>query len=210
MPNGAQRITDLLSSPMQAVITALGVGVAQAQRELDRYAIETQREINEDPLLSEHGLQAIWYQMPRTELELTTAIALEEQVDDEGPRVLGPYSLKQIHLQPINASYTNQFEYDVQASSKVKLTIVPVPPPAAEDAVVPRLDRAAVIDIARQHLVTDQDGEPSSDARLAVNFNGQSREWFVLQYRLDEDEVDRLALVVVDDDTSQLIRYQEG
>jgi hypothetical protein len=209
VPNGPQRPLDLLSSPMQAVITALGVGIAQAQRELDRYAIETQREINEDPLLSEYGLRATWYQMPRTDLELTTAIAMEEQTDIEGPEVLRPYGLRQIHLQPINAFYANQFDYDVQASSKIKLAIVPVPPPAAEEAVVPRRDRADVIDIARPHLVTEDDGTTlRADSRLAVNFNGQARVWFVVQYILEDDQFRRLALVTVDDDTGQVVRHE--
>jgi hypothetical protein len=206
VPNGAQRISDLLSAPMQAVITALGVGIAQAQRELDRYAIQTEQEINEDPLLSEYGLRATWYQMPRTELELTTAVVMEEQTNTEGPAVLQPYGLKQIHLQPINAFYTNQFEYDVQASSRIKLAIVPVPPPTAGEAVIPQHDRADVIDIARSGLITEDDGTLRAETRLAVNFNGQARVWFVVQYSLVDNQIQRLALVVVDDDTGQVVR----
>ncbi len=219
MTNGPKRIADLLSAPMEAVLVALGVGVARAQRELDRFSIETQREINEDPMLSELGVQASWYQMPRAELELTTAIALDEQEPaaraPAGPatppaRVLERYRLKQLYLQPINAAYANQFAYDVQASSKLKLTFVPVPPPAAEAAVAPRLTREQVIDLAQPNLVNEADGSPQKGTRLVVNFNGQGRIWFILQYQLQDDETVRVALVVVDDDTGQVVKHTQG
>jgi hypothetical protein len=219
MTNGTNRIAELLSAPMEAVVVALGVGVARAQRELDRFSIETQREINEDPMLSELGLQASWYQMPRAEFELTTAIALDEQEPAErtpaGPatpraRVLERYRLKQLHLQPINAVYANQFAYDVQASSKLKLIFVPVPPPAAETAVAPRLTREQVIALAQPNLVNEADGSLQKGTRLAVNFNGQGRIWFILQYKLQDDETVRVALVVVDDDTGQVVKHTQG
>src|SRR5262245_44543122 len=105
----AQRVADLISAPMEAVVIALATGIAQAQRELDRQAIEMQREILEDPLLSEFGLQATFYQIPRADLELTIAIALEEGTPPRAatsPRaVAAPLQaarLAQLHLQPVN------------------------------------------------------------------------------------------------------------
>src|SRR6266566_6866225 len=216
MPNGTELTSELLSAPIEAVIIAVGTGVAKAQQELDRFAIETQREIDEDPFLSENGLQATFYQIPRTDLELTVALALEEDASEPGrptlsgrniaAEVLQPFRLKQVYLQPVNAQYTNRFSYDVQASSKVNLTIVPVPPRVTSAATAPRLTRDAVVDIARPNLVTDASGNIPADARLAVNFNGQSRTWFVLEYRLVDNELHRIALVVVDDDTGTVIK----
>src|SRR5437763_3345482 len=110
MADELQRVSDLLSAPMEQVIVSLGTGIARAQRELDRYSLQSQREIAEDPLLSESGLQPTFYQIPAAELELTMAIALEEQPPTAtrslaaGPILQSPV-LKQIHLQPINASY---------------------------------------------------------------------------------------------------------
>ncbi len=117
MANGTtQRVADLLSAPMEAVITALGVGIARAQRELDRNAIATQREIDEDPALAELGLQATWYQMPRVELELTMAIAMEEKAPAKATTAaainpglisagaLANSRLAQLHIQPVNAT----------------------------------------------------------------------------------------------------------
>ena len=208
MADTVQRVSDLLSAPMEQVITALGTGIARAQRELDRYAIESQREINQDPLLSEVGLQATFYQIPKAELELTMAIAMEGEPTTakavgRGTRaVLPALRLKQLHLQPVNAAYTNQFSFDAQASSKLKLTIVPVPPPGAEAAITPQLSREEVEKIASSKLVAAQ------AARLAVNFNGQVRLWFVLQYVLEGDAVRRLALVVIDDQTKKIVKAE--
>lgn len=212
MSNGTEQIKELLSAPMEAVIIALGVGIANAQRELDRNAMERQREINEDPLLSEAGLQATWYQIPRAEVELNIAIVLEQEKERGAPspakvpRVLKPYALKQIYFQPVNAAYTNQFGYNVQAASKLKVSIAPVPPPAAETAVAPRRSREEVAKIAgeAQPLLQNLPG----GARLAVNFNGQTRLWFLLAYELKGEEIRRLALVVVDDDTGQVIKNE--
>jgi hypothetical protein len=179
---------------------------------MDRFAIQTQQEIDQDPLLSEHGLQATFYQIPHAELELTMAIALEEQQPSSAglaaqplaaqPLAVRAVALKQIHFQPVNATYTNQFNFDVQASSKLKLTIVPVPPPAAGSAVTPNLTEKEVLDIAADKLAK------AENVRLSVNFNGVARLWVVLQYQLVGDTVQRLALVVVDDETRQIIKAE--
>ena len=212
MSNGTERIKDLLSAPMEAVIIALGVGIAKAQRELDLYAIDLQREINEDPQLSEFGLQPTFYQIPKAELELNIAIAMEERSDKPATPKAGAVAnalaasrLKQLYLQPVNATYTNQFNYNIQASSKLKLSFVPVPPPAAETAVTPRMSRDDVMQIGSPFLKPTTANNP---ARLAVNFNGQGRMWFILQYQVAADSsLTRLALVVIDDDTGTVVKH---
>ena len=205
MADEIRRVADLISAPIEQVIVALGTAIGKAQQELDRFAIDTQRQINQDPLLSENGLQATFYQIPRSELEITTAIAFEEE-SSTTPRApattLSKATLRRVHLQPVNAAYTNQFNYDVQASSKVKLTIVPVPPPASEAAITPRLTSEEVIKIATPKLTSAQ------NARLSLNFNGQARLWFVLQYEMKDDATNRLALVVVDDETRAIVKSE--
>jgi hypothetical protein len=214
MADNVKRVTDMLSAPMEQVIVALGTGIARAQRELDRYAIDAQREIDEDPMLSEVGLQATFYQIPRAELELTIAIAIEEN-NQPANNLLAPRALvgsttlqnlavRQIHFQPVNASYTNQFNYDVNASSKLKLTVVPVPPPGAESSITPRMLQEAVMKIASPNLVEDK------TARLSVNFNGRAGIWVVLQYRLVGNDTQRIVLVVIDDQTGQIIKTDKG
>jgi hypothetical protein len=211
MSNGSQRISELLSTPMEAAVVALGAGIARAQRELDRNSIEMQREIDEDPELAELGLHASWYQMPRAELELTMTVSLEEtRPEVAAPPVAGvrPLAFLQanrlgaVRLTPVNAFYKNQFDYDVQASSKLKLTFVPVPPPVGETAEPPRMTREEVLAAADPSL------KHETDARLGVNFNGAARLWFVLEYRLVENEVQRRALVVIDDQTGTVVKSE--
>jgi hypothetical protein len=213
MSNGTQRISELLSTPMEAAVVGLAVGIARAQRELDRHSIELQREIDEDPELAELGLHATWYQMPRAELELTMTVTLEEETATRGPtragagpitasRFLAENGLHAIRLAPVNAFYKNQFDYDVTASSKLKLTFVPVPPPVGETVAPALMTRDDVVGIAKPNLKNE------SDTRLSVNFNGAARLWFVLEYRLEGDVVVRLALVVIDDETGNIIKTE--
>lgn len=215
MSNGAERIKDMLTAPMEAVIIALGVGIAKAQRELDLHSIELQKEINEDPTLSEYGLQAQWYQIPKAELELNIAIAMEEKdaaakAPAKAPamksglaKALEPYKLKQIHFQPVNAAYTNQFDYNVQASSKLKLSFAPVPPPVGETGATPKMLREDVLKTVSGYL---KKPPANVSTRVIANFNGQGRLWFVLQYRVDEETLTRLVLVVVDDETGKVVK----
>jgi hypothetical protein len=214
MANGSQRISELLSTPMEAAVVGLAVGIARAQRELDRHSIELQREIDEDPELAELGLHATWYQMPHAELELTMTITLEEETAASAPagpvgagpvrasRFLAENRLHAIRLAPVNAFYKNQFDYDVTASSKLKLTFVPVPPPVGDTVAPARMTRDDVVALAGSALKNE------SDTRLSVNFNGAARLWFVLEYRLDGDVVVRRALVVIDDETGNVIKTE--
>jgi hypothetical protein len=213
MSNGSDRISELLSTPMEAAIVGLAVGIARAQSELDRHSIQLQREIDEDPELAELGLHATWYQMPRAELELTMTVTLEEApaASVAPPGVAGPLrasgllaqnKLRAIRFTPVNALYKNQFDFDVTASSKLTLTFVPVPPPVGEKVAPASMTRDDVVKLAAPDLKNE------TDTRLSVNFNGASRLWFVLEYRLEGDVVVRRALVVVDDETGNVIKTE--
>jgi hypothetical protein len=214
MANGTDRISELLSTPMEAAVVGLAVGIARAQTELDRHSILLQREIDEDPELADLGLHATWYQMPRAELELTMTVTLEEDTAAPsapglagpilGSRFLAANQLRAIRLTPVNAFYKNQFDFDVSASSKLKLTFVPVPPPVGDTGAPARLTIDDVRTTAKPKLKNE------SDTRVSVNFNGAARLWFVLEYRLDGDIVNRRALVVIDDETGNIIKTDEA
>jgi hypothetical protein len=220
MSDGAERLTELLSVPMESLIVALGRGIGQSQTELDRNSIAVQRAIDEDPVLSQYGLRATWYQMPRTELELKVAVAMES-TEDEKPGNPGPTGISvsgiaelkktlpaKLWLQPVNASYSNQFDYDASASSQLKMTIVPVPPPGAEQVAAATLAEEQVKQLADPYLKKEADGTTLlQDARLSVNFNRGARMWFVIQYREVDDQITTLALVQVDDETDQVVKH---
>jgi hypothetical protein len=214
MANETERISELLSTPMEAAVVGLAVGIARAQTELDRHSILLQREIDEDPELADLGLHATWYQMPRAELELTMAVTLEEDTAaPTAPGLTGPLvasrflaanQLRAIRIAPVNAFYKNQFDFDVSASSKLKLTFVPVPPPVGDSIAPARMTRDDVMNTAKSKLKNE------TDTRVSVNFNGAARLWFVLEYRLDGDVVNRRALVVIDDETGSIIKTDEA
>jgi hypothetical protein len=124
-------VTEQFSALFEEFITALGRGVAQAQAELDRSSIAIQEAIDADPVLSQHGVQATWYQMPRSDLEIKVALAFQGAEQVGGPaRAAIPAAVRppRIFIQPVNARYQNQFRYDATAASTLRVTIVPVPP----------------------------------------------------------------------------------
>lgn len=220
MPNGdaADRIADLLSAPLEEVLVALGRGIGRSQAELDRHAIDIQREIDEDPVLAQYGLEATWYQIPTTELELKVAVSVEDLPAQTGPQMPIPLIAgrelrppPRLLLQPVNARYTNQFGYDIHAASTVKLSVVAVPPPgSASTAVRPQrtAEEAVAAAVAEGHLFVDEDGVP--EPRLTVNFNPGQRAWYVVQTAEVDDRVELRALVKLDDETGTVLKHTGG
>jgi len=155
------------SAPIESVIIALGQGIAAAQKALDQNSVATQEQIDSDPVLSQYGLQATWYQFPTVSLQLKMSIAItQDQTSSSSPSsanpsVAGPNlafssallspNRVRIIAQPLSASFQNQFNYDSQAASQVNVTMVPVPPPKSGNQVTapPQMTEAAVVTVAQ-------------------------------------------------------------
>jgi hypothetical protein len=75
----ADEIEEVLVRPLGEVLARVGEGVAQAQRAMDLNSIATQTLIDNDPVLSEYGLQATWYHMPEVTLELKMSLAMKRE-----------------------------------------------------------------------------------------------------------------------------------
>ncbi|QXM24543.1 hypothetical protein KO353_15095 [Elioraea tepida] len=123
-----QEVDEVLVRPLGEVLARLGEGVAQAQQAMDLNSIATQTLIDNDPVLSEYGLQATWYHMPEVTLELKMSLALKrETVTDQSgrPRI----SKLSVLAAPYNAKVQNTLALDVQGTSTVKVRIVSIPPP---------------------------------------------------------------------------------
>lgn len=141
---------DTLAAPLGDLIAAVGRGVAEAQRSLDAASIETLRALagasstSSDAqertlsLLRQMGHQPTWYRIPELEAELTVSLTVARTVESTSTQSAGPLRL---YLSPVDASYANRYEYDLQAASVIKFRVVPVPPSpqAAEMKVVPPL-----------------------------------------------------------------------
>jgi hypothetical protein len=124
----ADEIEEVLVRPLGEVLARVGEGVAQAQRAMDLNSIATQTLIDNDPVLSEYGLQATWYHMPEVTLELKMSLAMkrETRTDTSGRVVVSKLSML---AAPHNAKVQNALGLDVQGTSVVKARIVSIPPP---------------------------------------------------------------------------------
>jgi hypothetical protein len=126
-------IEEVLLRPLGDVLAKVGEGVAQAQRAMDLNSLATQTLIDNDPVLSEYGLQATWYHMPEVTLELKMSLTLkrETRTDASGRVRLSKLSML---AAPHNAKVQNTLGLDVQGTSTVKARIVSIPAPPRPEA----------------------------------------------------------------------------
>jgi hypothetical protein len=205
-----QQAVEVFAAPIEGVLIALGRGIAEAQRELDRSSLAAQAEIDADPVLSQIGAQATWFQLPRVELELKLALTMSR--DPATRAAVGLARPLKLVAQPVSAAYQNHFNYDVQGSSVVRVTVVPVPAPTAGDpATAPPLMEPADVQRAalasRAQFATVKRGSarvPNPRLRLDVNFNAATRTWSVLQH--DPARPERPAVAVIVDDETRAVR----
>jgi hypothetical protein len=157
MPDSSNPLTNTLevfSASIEDFISSLAKGISNAQVALDQNSIQTQSALDSDPVASQYGLQATWYQFPKVDLELKLSVTVTQ--DQSAPasqaatRAL-PAGLTassrpvRIIAQPVSASYQTHFNYDAQAASTLSLSIVPVPPQRNPgQAVQPRMADALV------------------------------------------------------------------
>lgn len=142
---------DTLAAPLGDLIAAVGRGVAEAQRSLDAASVETLRALagassaSSDAqektlsMLRRMGHQPTWYRIPELEAELTVSLTVARTAESASAQQgAGPLRL---YLSPVDASYVNRYEYNLQAASVIKFRVVPVPPSpqAAEMKIVPPL-----------------------------------------------------------------------
>jgi hypothetical protein len=204
-------IVEVFSAPLEGLIAALGRDISSAQAELDRNALRAQEELDSDPQLSGLGLQAPWHQLPRVDFQIKLALttAAEAPAQRAGARAqIRPDAVRLI-AQPVSAAYQNHFNYDVNGSSELSISIVPVPPPqaTAESTMPARLapeDAQSLALRIKGAGFRKTRGEPASGFRLDANFNPLTREWFVLQY--DPKVPDKRPVVAAVDDATGAVR----
>ena len=182
---------EIFSASIDDFITSLGAGIAKAQSDLDRNSIQSQAALDSDPVASQYGLQATWYQFPKVDLELKLSVTVTQDTSSPASQsptralpagVLAQLRPVRIIAQPVSASYQTHFNYDAQAASTLTLSIVPVPPPrnpgqAVQPRMTDKLVRTAAFGSAAKFVfakdsqgktIMDADGNPvpaTSDAQ---------------------------------------------
>jgi hypothetical protein len=136
MPNplASSDITETMAAPLGDLIAAVGRGLAEAQQSLDMTTIETIKALFSGTdanleLMRRLGWQPTWYRIPELSAEITLSLSIgaTSTQSGQGAQPAGPGRIR-LYVSPMDASYTNRYEYDLQAASVIKFKIVPVPP----------------------------------------------------------------------------------
>lgn len=132
-----KQLLDALSLPLGDLIASVGRGVADAQREMDAGSISALQEIYSrgDGLyleLQRIGYRPTWYHIPEAEGDLQIALtATFQEATGAGsatPTAATPGQPRlKLYAAPVDAGYSSRFGFSVQASSRIKFRIVPVP-----------------------------------------------------------------------------------
>jgi pyrrolysyl-tRNA synthetase, N-terminal region len=108
------------------ILTELGRGIGQAQRELDRYSIDVQNTILKDKELADYGLNATWYTMPEIKFNLRMEYSVTEKtiVDGTAEKIE-----RSIGITPSNVKYAGLYEKNLTEESLISIKFKPIPPP---------------------------------------------------------------------------------
>ncbi|MBE0521698.1 MAG: hypothetical protein IBX39_05460 [Candidatus Methanoperedenaceae archaeon] len=128
MTNGNTKIiSEVLVNPLSQIIKEVGISISETQQAMDRNSIDTQLAIENDELLSQYDIQATWHHIPEVELELKMALTMKYREEKDSKGLLRGYR-PVLYAAPLNASYKNLHEYDVDGASTIKARFVSVPP----------------------------------------------------------------------------------
>ena len=142
--NSLDFMKDVLATPLGELISSIGEGVADAQAALDAASLAQTLEIYNDEngdetikKLREIGYQPTFYALPETEVEANVSLALSgttgatSSISESGSLTKKVIGKTKVYVAPLNASNTNKYNMNVNASTKLKFKIVPVPPSEA-------------------------------------------------------------------------------
>ncbi len=193
--NTPDDLTEALSAPLGDLIAAVGRGVGEAQRAMDAATIASIRDLNNmsddiGAVMRSIGYRPNWYQIPKVDAELTVSLSIGGDTTASDGRL-------RLYAAPTDASYTNKYSFDLQAVSKLKFTVVAVPPTPEQAGlrVMPlTADRirvgelVATLESLRIPYMFEGSGQPPDDAEVerveppagTILTAGQSAKIFVL------------------------------
>jgi hypothetical protein len=131
----------LNAMPFDEMIASMGTGIAEAQRKLDEISFEITKMMSGTEAkyrirlsdsadarsysLLELGFAPTFYQFVDTVLEVKVAFSMSSETSNTGSE-RGKYQAKST---PVDAAYSNRFQYPVEGSSVMRTKLVTVPPP---------------------------------------------------------------------------------
>jgi hypothetical protein len=150
--------------------------VAEAQWALDMHTLESFKAVHGSgdasyAALRELGYQPTWYRIPEVSAEIYVTLSASGEERSAGVIPTGTPSGEvsageavpgriQLYATPVDASYSNTYDYQLRACSQLKFRIVPVPAPGPAEnmKLVPRLLAGMSLQDARALL--DKEGIP--------------------------------------------------
>ena len=131
----------LNAMPFDEMIASMGTGIAEAQRKLDEISFEITKMMSGTDAkyrirlsdsadarsysLLELGFAPTFYQFVDTVLEVKVAFSMSSETSNSGAE-REKYQAKST---PVDAIYSNRFQYPVEGSSVMRTKLVTVPPP---------------------------------------------------------------------------------
>jgi len=170
-----KEITRALSAPLGALIASVGRGVAEAQWALDMHTVETFKAVygGDDATyeaLRRLGYQPTWFRIPEVAAEIYVTLSASGQERSGGPLPGAPTGQAaspeedtspgriQLYATPVDASFSNTYDYQLRACSQLKFRIVPVPAPGQADGMKLIPDKLVGKSLRDARMLLDQQG----------------------------------------------------
>ncbi|AZH24728.1 hypothetical protein [Haloplanus aerogenes] len=124
----SQSLDSWTARPLGELVSGVARAVAEGQTELDRASLSTRRDIQravEDGDL-EMPIETPWFRFAGVEADLNVSLSMRGRPERDADGEIRAYRPTLVAA-PTDPAFTTRTDYDVAASSRVRLDIVPVP-----------------------------------------------------------------------------------
>jgi hypothetical protein len=117
-----------VARPLGELVTGVARSVAEGQTELDRASLSTQRDIRRAVEAGELAtpIDTPWFRFAGVEADLNVSLSIRGRPERDASGTVRAYRPTLVAA-PTDPEFTTRADYDVAASSRVRLDIVPVP-----------------------------------------------------------------------------------
>jgi hypothetical protein len=117
-----------VTRPLGELVTGVARAVGEGQTELDRASLSTRRDIRQAVERGdlETPIETPWFRFAGVEADLNVSLSMRGRPERDADGEIRAYRPTLVAA-PTDAEFTTRSDYDVAASSRVRLDIVPVP-----------------------------------------------------------------------------------